>query len=206
NLPMTRSRMRARVHRWSCHPAASGPASSNPSSAASCASSRRHRAACPREANPAAPPSSHACRHRRTDRSLTRSSAAITADGTRCSNRSTASSRTRSRRLRASAVNPPPCAYRIHPAYRQQPHPSAHGHHELKIFKTKLAEERLAETRDRLTQAAGEDAEQAWAALEAEWAIRMRDLLEEDPGAEADLRTLVQEVRARLPVGMVSAA
>jgi hypothetical protein len=72
--------------------------------------------------------------------------------------------------------------------------------------KTRLAEERLAETRDRLTQAAGEDAEQARAALEAQWVTRMRDLLEEDPGAEADLRALVEEIRARLPAGVVSAA
>jgi hypothetical protein len=72
--------------------------------------------------------------------------------------------------------------------------------------KTKLAGERLAETRDRLTQAAGEDAEQARAALEAQWVTRMRDLLEEDPGAEADLRALVQEIQALLPAGAVSAA
>ena len=72
--------------------------------------------------------------------------------------------------------------------------------------KAKLAEERLAETRDRLTQAAGADAEQTRAALEAQWVTRMRDLLEEDPGVEADLRALVQEIQARLPAGMVSAA
>ena len=72
--------------------------------------------------------------------------------------------------------------------------------------KTKLAEERLAETRDQLTQAAGEDAEQARAALQAQWVTRMRDLLEEDPGAEADLRALVEEIQARLPAGMASAA
>ena len=72
--------------------------------------------------------------------------------------------------------------------------------------KAKLAEERLAETRDRLTQAAGEDAEHTRAALEAQWVTRMRDLLEEDPGAEADLRALVEEIQARLPAGMASAA
>jgi hypothetical protein len=72
--------------------------------------------------------------------------------------------------------------------------------------KTRLAEERLAETRDRLAQVTGEDAEQARAALESQWVTRMRDLLEEDPGVEADLRTLVEETRALLPVGMVSAA
>jgi hypothetical protein len=72
--------------------------------------------------------------------------------------------------------------------------------------KTKLAEERLAETRDQLTQATGADMESARAALEAQWVTRMRDLLEEDPGVEADLRTLVEEIQARLPAGMVTAA
>src|SRR6516225_3302885 len=72
--------------------------------------------------------------------------------------------------------------------------------------KTKLAEERLAETHDRLTQATGEDVEQTRPALEAQWVTRMRDLLEEDPGVEADLRALVEEIQARLPAGMVSAA
>jgi hypothetical protein len=72
--------------------------------------------------------------------------------------------------------------------------------------KTRLAEERLAETRDRLTQATGEDVEQTRAALEAQWVTRVRDLLEEDPGVEAELSALVQEIRAQLPAGTVSAA
>jgi hypothetical protein len=72
--------------------------------------------------------------------------------------------------------------------------------------KTQLAEERLAETREQLTQAAGEGVDQARTALETQWVTRMRDLLEEDPGVEADLRALVEEIRARLPAGMVSAA
>jgi hypothetical protein len=72
--------------------------------------------------------------------------------------------------------------------------------------KTKLAEERLAETHDQLTQATGTDLEPVRAALEAQWVTRMRDLLEEDPGVEADLRALVQEIQAQLPAGMVSAA
>ena len=79
-LPI-RSRTRASVHRWSWYPAASGPAASTDSSTASCWSSSRHRAAGPFDASPAAPPATQACRHRRTDRSLTRSSAAITAAG-----------------------------------------------------------------------------------------------------------------------------
>jgi Tetratricopeptide repeat len=35
---------------------------------------------------------------------------------------------------------------------------------------------------------------------------RLADLLEDDPGVEADLRALVQEIQAQLPTGMVSAA
>ena len=38
------------------------------------------------------------------------------------------------------------------------------------------------------------------------WAGRFADLLDEDPGIEAELRALVQEVAARLPAGAVSAA
>lgn len=72
--------------------------------------------------------------------------------------------------------------------------------------KTKLAEKRLAETHDQLTQAAGADLERIRAALVAQWVTRMADLLEEDPGVEADLRTLVQQIQAQLPAGTVSAA
>ena len=38
------------------------------------------------------------------------------------------------------------------------------------------------------------------------WEGRFADLLDEDPGVEADLRALVEEVQARLPVGVASAA
>jgi hypothetical protein len=72
--------------------------------------------------------------------------------------------------------------------------------------KAKLAGERLAQTHDQLAEASGADLEGTRAALEAQWVTRMRDLLEEDPGVEADLRALVQEIRARLPAGTVSAA
>ena len=72
--------------------------------------------------------------------------------------------------------------------------------------KTQLAGERLAESHDQLTQATGADLEPVHAELEAQWLTRMRDLLEEDPGVEADLRTLVQEIQAQLPAGTVSAA
>ena len=70
----------------------------------------------------------------------------------------------------------------------------------------KLAEERLAQTHDQLAQATGADLEQTRAALEAQWVTRLTDLLEEDPGVEADLRTLVEEIQAQLPAGIVSAA
>jgi hypothetical protein len=72
--------------------------------------------------------------------------------------------------------------------------------------KTKLADERLAETHDQLTQATGADLEPVQAALEAQWVTRMRDLLQEDPDVEAELRTLVQNIQAQLPAGIVSAA
>jgi hypothetical protein len=40
--------------------------------------------------------------------------------------------------------------------------------------------------------------------LASQWALRLTDLLE-DPGAEAELRALVEEIRAMLPAGAVSA-
>jgi hypothetical protein len=72
--------------------------------------------------------------------------------------------------------------------------------------KTKLAERRLAETRDQLTEAKGADLDRVRAALEAQWVTRMADLLEEDPGIEADLRALVEKIQAQLPAGVVSTA
>jgi hypothetical protein len=72
--------------------------------------------------------------------------------------------------------------------------------------RTKVTELRLAETHAQLTGAAGADLEPARTALEAQWVTRLADLLEEDPGAEAELRALVEEIRAALPAGVVSAA
>ena len=72
--------------------------------------------------------------------------------------------------------------------------------------RTKMAEQRLEQTREQLTGAAGTDSNQARAALAERWAGRLADLLEEHPDAEADLRALVQEIQAALPAGMVSAA
>ena len=72
--------------------------------------------------------------------------------------------------------------------------------------RAKAAERRLEETREQLTGATGADLERIRAALEAQWVTRLADLLEDDPGVEADLRRLVQEIQAQLPAGMVSAA
>ena len=72
--------------------------------------------------------------------------------------------------------------------------------------KTELAEQRLAETHTQLTTAAGAELERARAAQEAQWVTRLTDLLEEDPGLAAELQSLVEEIQARLPAGVVSAA
>jgi len=72
--------------------------------------------------------------------------------------------------------------------------------------RAKMAERRLAETREQLASAQGKDLEQARDALAQRWAGRLADLLEEYPDAEAELRELVQQVQAALPGGMVSAA
>jgi hypothetical protein len=67
-----------------------------------------------------------------------------------------------------------------------------------------LAERRLAETHEQLT-GAGEDLPQVRAALAERWARRLEDLLEEHPEAEADLRTLVEQIRAALPAAATAA-
>jgi hypothetical protein len=72
--------------------------------------------------------------------------------------------------------------------------------------KTKAAERRLEGTHDQLTNAAGADLERVRAALEAQWVTRLTDLLEDDPGIEAELATVVEEIRAQLPAATVAAA
>ena len=57
--------------------------------------------------------------------------------------------------------------------------------------RTKLAEQRLAETHDQLTGTSGTELERARAVLAERWAGRLADLLEEDPGVEPDLRAVV---------------
>ena len=72
--------------------------------------------------------------------------------------------------------------------------------------RTKMAERRLAETREQLTGVEGQDVEQVRTALAERWAGRLADLLEEYPDTEADLRALVQQIQAPLPAPTVSAA
>ena len=71
---------------------------------------------------------------------------------------------------------------------------------------TRLAEQRLEETREKLIGAAGTDVGLIRKALGVGWAGRLMDFLEENPGTEADLQTLVQEIQAVLPAEMVSAS
>ena len=72
--------------------------------------------------------------------------------------------------------------------------------------KEQLAEKRLQETRQQLEASTGQELAKAQAELAKAWQVRIADLLEEDPGIEAELRALVEEIRAQLPPGMVSAA
>jgi hypothetical protein len=69
-----------------------------------------------------------------------------------------------------------------------------------------LAERRLEETRGQLTAVSGAELEQARAVLAERWATRLADLMEEDPDTESELRTLVEQIQAQLPVGLPSAA
>ena len=72
--------------------------------------------------------------------------------------------------------------------------------------KTKVAERWLDETHQQLTAAQGADLEPFRDAATLRWEGRFADLLDEDPGVEAELRALVEEIAAQLPAGMVSAA
>jgi len=72
--------------------------------------------------------------------------------------------------------------------------------------KEQLASDRLEETRELLAGAADADLQRARAVQAERWTARLADFLEENPSAEGELRTLVDEVRAALPPGTVSAA
>lgn len=66
-------------------------------------------------------------------------------------------------------------------------------------------ERRLEATRSQLAATPGADLEQVRADLASRWALRLADLLEEDPDVEAELRAVVDEIRATLPASGVSA-
>jgi hypothetical protein len=70
----------------------------------------------------------------------------------------------------------------------------------------RVAERRLAETREQLQGAPGQELEQERGRLEAAWQTRLVDLLEEHPDAAHDLQILVDQVQAALPAGVMSAA
>ena len=70
---------------------------------------------------------------------------------------------------------------------------------------TRLAEQRLEETREKLVGAAGTDVGLIRTALRVGWTGRLVDFLEENPDTEADLQTLIQEIQAVLPAGTLSA-
>jgi hypothetical protein len=72
--------------------------------------------------------------------------------------------------------------------------------------RTRLAEGRLDQTRQQLQGVTGQELERAQAEWGRVWQVRLEDLLEEDPGIEADLRAVVQEIQDALPAGVVSAA
>src|SRR5579875_3408271 len=63
----------------------------------------------------------------------------------------------------------------------------------------RLAEQRLAETREQVIGTARPDAEVIRAALAVRWTGRLADLLEENPAAEADLQALAEQLREVLP-------
>jgi hypothetical protein len=67
--------------------------------------------------------------------------------------------------------------------------------------KEQLANGRLKETRRQLERVSGRELEETRADLGRVWQVRLADLLEEDPGVEAELRALVEEILAQLPPG-----
>ena len=71
---------------------------------------------------------------------------------------------------------------------------------------TRLAEQRLEETREKLIGAAETDVGLIRMALRAGWAGWLADFLEENPDTEADLQTLIQEIQTVLPAESVSAS
>lgn len=68
-----------------------------------------------------------------------------------------------------------------------------------------VTERRLEATRSQLAAAPADGLDQVQADLAGQWALRLADLLDEDPGAEAKLRALVEEIGALLPADAASA-
>jgi len=77
------------------------------------------------------------------------------------------------------------------------------GHGDVR--KIGATEHWLAQTHELLAEAAGSELEPVRVAQAERWAGRFADLLDEDPGAEAELRALVEETVALLPAAQVSA-
>jgi hypothetical protein len=65
--------------------------------------------------------------------------------------------------------------------------------------RAEIVEGRLDDLRTQLESASSEEAGEVRTRLEAVWYARIADLLEEHPELAAELRTLVNEVRAALP-------
>src|SRR5580704_7287233 len=61
---------------------------------------------------------------------------------------------------------------------------------------TRLAWQRLDETREQLVGGPVRNAEKTRAVLAERWATRLADLMEEQPEAEATVRALLQEIRS----------
>jgi hypothetical protein len=70
--------------------------------------------------------------------------------------------------------------------------------------KTKVVEGWLVQTREQLTAAGPTTVEQVERTAAERWAGRFADLLDEEPGIEAELRALVEEANARLHADSVS--
>jgi Tetratricopeptide repeat len=72
--------------------------------------------------------------------------------------------------------------------------------------KTRLAKQRLEETREQLMGPAGTDVGLIREALAIRWTGRFADFLEENPDAEAELQALIQEIRAAPPTETLPAS
>ena len=69
-----------------------------------------------------------------------------------------------------------------------------------------VTERRLEATRSQLAAASADGREQMRADMAGQWALRLADLLEEDPELAAELRALVVKTRTQLPAETVAAA